>query len=377
MARIGSFRKAAAAESRLARWRGGAVTAAAVAAAAGTLGGCTIDCDDTYCDFIRAGATGVYAYELACCRDPDGLQCADRELRMYHFSLKAIEMRRACEEENWQRLGEIWDSIKPLIPLGVLLLVANDFCDGWGWAAHNLTSPFGPEDTAVMAIDLDPAPPRLQVARSSAEPIRSAATTTIDVEHTWNIRSGSMMTLDVFGTSATGLVEGSFTAMETMPVAGAQHDQQVEEWCRRMKPRNFDLDVPFPDGHLILRLDPDFAGNHVRFESADRGVIGVAMTIESVLDAPPLPIIENLGDLAYLEIPFALRPDGGLTLAPDGAMSLLDLWPVDPAVEAFVRGEDASGFANEDDDLACIARAREVAEGFLALHPVCGAAGGG
>jgi hypothetical protein len=172
-------------------------------------------------------------------------------------------------------------------------------------------------------------------------------------------------------------VEGSFTALESMPAAGAQHDQQVEEWCRRMKPRNFDLDVPFPDGHLILRLDPDFAGNHVRFESADRGVIGVAMTIESVLDAPPLPIIENLGDLAYLEIPFALRPDGGLTLAPDGAMSLLDLWPVDPAVEAFVRGEDASGFANEDDDLACIARAREVAEGFLALHPVCGAAGGG
>ena len=96
--------------------------------------------------------------------------------------------------------------------------------------------------------------------------------------------------------------------------------------------------MPLPEGLLVLRLDPDFAGNQVRFESADRGVIGVAMTIDSVLDAPPLLIIENLGDLAYLDIPFALRPDGGLTLAPDVAMSLLDLWPVDPAVEAFVRG---------------------------------------
>ncbi len=356
---------------------GGVLAASGLAVTFGTLGGCSIDCDETYCDFIRAGATGVYAYELACCRDPDGLQCADRELRMYQFSLKALEMREACERENWARIGELWNDIKPLIPIGVLLLVANDFCDGWGWAAHNLTTPFGPEDSVVMGIDLDPAPPRLQLARASSAPIGSAATASIDIERTWAIRSGSMITLDALGATTTFMAEGAFAAVESMPMADTQHDQQVEEWCRRMKPRNFDLDLGSSDGGIIMRLDPDFPGNHVRFESADRGVIGVAMTIDSVLDAPPLPIIENLGDLAYLEIPFALRPDGGLTLAPDGAMSLLDLWPVDPAVEAFVRGEDGSGFINDDDDLTCIQRAREVAEGFLALHPACAVAGGG
>jgi len=358
-------------------WRGGAVMAAGTAATLGTLGGCTIDCDETYCDFIRAGATGVYAYELACCRDPDGFGCADRESRMLEFSLSALEMRQECERENWARLGEIWGDLKQLLPIGVLLLVANDFCDGWGWAAHNLTTPFSADDTLVMSVDLDPAPPQLRVARASSRPLGAAATATVEVERSWQIRPGSMISLQAFGTAVSFAVEGSFAAIETMPVADASHDQQVEEWCRRMKPRNFDLDLQSLEGRMVMTLDPDFAGNHIRFDAPDRGVVGVAVIVDSMLDTPLLPTIESVGDLAYLEIPFTVRPDGGLQLAPDGAMSMLDVWPVDPAVAAFVRGDDPAGFASEDDDLVCIERAQAVAEGFLRLHPPCLAPSGG
>jgi hypothetical protein len=352
------------------------LAASGLAVTFGTLGGCSIDCDETYCDFIRAGATGVYAYELACCRDPDEFGCADRESRMLQFSVAAMEMRQECERENWARLGEIWNDLKGLLPIGVLLLVADDFCDGWGWAAHNLTTPFSADDTLVMAVELDPAPPRLQPVRSSGDGPPSATIATIEVDRFWQIRPGSMVSLDVFGASVPFAVEGSFAVVETIASMAGRHDQQVEEWCRRMKPRRFDLDLRSFEGGLTIALDRDFPGNHVRFESENRGVIGMAVTIDAILEMPPWPPVESVGDHVFLEIPFVLRPDGGLQFAPDGAMSMLEVWPVDPSVGAFVRGDDPSEFAGEDDDLICIQRAKAVAEGFLSLHPPCNGGGG-
>ena len=73
---------------------------------------------------------------------------------------------------------------------------------------------------------------------------------------------------------------------------------------------------------------------------------------------------------AYLEVPFVMAADGTLTLLPDGAVSMLDLMPVDPVVEAWIRGEDPVAAA-DGGEVDCIAQAQAVAEAYLSFHSDC------
>ncbi len=341
-------------------------------AGCGLLGGCAHDCQERYCDVVRAGASGWFAHELQCCRRPDSPGCDDRETRLQVFSVLATQMRAACEDANWNRFRELWNEALPLLPAGLLLVVADDFCDGWDWAGRNVTTPFAAADVVTASLALDPAPPRLQLARPSggdggiavAESVRPL------VEHAWTVRSGSMVSVHAFGETMGFAATGELTVVETFEPGEIAPGDDLESWCRRMKPVAFSLDLDGVGGGVALRLDPGFEGSQVRFDEPRRGVIGVAVTVDAAMSWPGDGPLELSIDSAYLEIPFELAADGSLAFAPDGAVSMLDLWPVDPAVEAWIRGEDPIEAAG-DEDIACVERAQAVAAGFLALHPAC------
>ena len=82
----------------------------------GSAGGCEIDCDERYCDFVRAAAGGIYAWEYQCCLEPQGPACEDRAIRYQTLAFGAPSMRMACEERNWDRVGEIWEEVRRVLP---------------------------------------------------------------------------------------------------------------------------------------------------------------------------------------------------------------------------------------------------------------------
>lgn len=347
---------------------------ACVAGAAVTLGGCAHDCDEKYCDIVRAGATGWFAHELQCCRRPDTPGCDQREAQLLEFNLLAMEMRSACEAANWDRFRELWNDGWRLLPPIVPFLVADEFCDGWDWSGRNTWAPFDPDDWVAASVVLDPSAPRLRIGRAGGTGPGVADVAVPTIERHWTIRPGAMVSIEAFGVEAGFAAHGSLTVVETLENPDIQPGDDIESWCRRMKPRGLVLDLENGAGAITLRLDPRFEGSQVRFDHPDGGVIGLGVSIEAVMDWPGSAPLDVAIESAFVELPFSIGSDGTMTLLPDGAASMLDLMPVDPAVEAWIRGEDPLGAAGGETD-ACISQARAVAESYLALHPQCAGTG--
>ena len=230
------------------------------------LGGCAHDCDQSYCDMVRAGATGWFAHELQCCREPGLPDCDVRSTRLVQFNLLAAEMRAACEAQNLDRFRELWNDGWRLLPAIIPLLVADEFCDGWDWSGLNNWTPFHAEDSAAAALMLDPGPPRLRVCRGGTPGLPLAEVARPMVERDWTIRPGSMVSVSAFGVDVGFAANGSLSVVEMLENPDILPGDDVESWCRRMKPRAFTLDLETSGGTVTLRLDPRFQGSHVRFD---------------------------------------------------------------------------------------------------------------
>lgn len=333
------------------------------------LGGCAHDCDQSYCDMVRAGASGWFAHELVCCRDPDAPDCDAREARMHEFNLLAARMRSACEAQNWDLFRDLWNDGWRLLPGFMPFLVADEFCDGWDWSGVNAWVPFAPHDSVAASLVLDPEPPRLDLGRASVSGGPEGAIVAPTIAHEWTIRPGSMVAVEAFGTTLGFAASGSLSVVEQVVDLDILPGDDAESWCRRMEPRAFAVDLRTSDGLVAMRLDPDFEGSMVRFDGPDHGVIGLGVSVDASMtwsDAAPFEVsLES----AFLEIPFTIASDRMLTLLPGASVPMLDVLPVDPVVEAWIRGEDPSGVAAGDE--ACVDRARAVAEAYLALHADC------
>lgn len=288
---------------------------------------------------------------------------------MHEFNLLAARMRSACEAQNWDLFRDLWNDGWRLLPGFMPFLVADEFCDGWDWSGVNAWVPFTPQDSVAAALVLDPDPPRLHLPRPST--LGGPALTSIapTIAHEWTIRPGSMVAVEAFGTTVGFAASGSLSVVEQVGDLDILPGDDAESWCRRMDPRAFAVDLRTSDGLVAMRLDPDFEGSMVRFDGPDHGVIGLGVSVDASMswsDATPFAVAwESL----FVEIPFTIASDRTLTLLPGASVSMLDLLPVDPVVEAWIRGEDPLGVADGDED--CIVRARAVAEAYLALHADC------
>ena len=336
------------------------------------LGGCRIDCDERYCDFVRAGAAGIFAWEYDCCLDPDSAACVDRAIRYQRLAFNAPLMRMACEERNWDRIGELWDEVKAVIPAMPLRVILRDFCGFDVMMGENVATPWEGGDSIILDLGLRPiaGPSPLRPARPGATvpPVTLSGRSISDpvASSSWTTRGGSMLRVDSRGWSSAFAVSGRLTVeSENESRVGRRAGDEVDEWCRTLRPTDFQMDLQGPAGTVSLSLDHDFPGNAMAFTARDRGIIGVAVRMDVEATLPPIIGIHFDLDQAYLALPFTIASDGSLDLA--GAFDAMSIWPVASPVEAYIRGAMV-GDSFDDESTRCADAARGVADHFLALH---------
>ena len=344
--------------------------------------GCEIDCDERYCDFIRAAAGGIYAWEYECCLDPTSPACENRAVRYQALAFNAPAMRIACEERRWERLGEIWDEIRGLIPATPLRLIVREFCGIETTFGENILVPFAAGDSAIVSARLDPVPfegePgfRSWSRRPSSMPASVEGVSGVVGDRAWVVEPGSQVQVDVQGRTFSFALSGSLAVVEMAAQPHARPNTQpntqlgepgdeVDEWCRRLRPTDLRFALDGLEGRATLVLDPLFEGNGLIFTAPASGVLGAAVRLEFE------PAGVATGDVmsglppVFLQLPFVLEPDGGLVLGDGRAMAALDLWPVASAVASYLSGGGAGPGSTEPE---CAALARTVADDFLALH---------
>lgn len=331
--------------------------------------GCEVDCDERYCDFVRAAAGGIYAWEYECCLDPDSPACIDRAIRYQALAFGAPAMRMACEQENWDRVGEIWDEVKQVIPAVPLRIILRRFCGIDVAFGENVATPFVPGDR--VAIDLvlasvgsPPVPSDDQAAPSRGidPPATTGEGRSAQRRSSWVVRPGSGVR-SWWGDSIT-----SFEASGILSVMESSHGSaDLDDWCRRLRPEELRLVLHGPDGNIRIDLDPTFAGNAMAFSTPDAGVLGIAVRIDLDVDGSGPRSIPFAFEPVFLAIPFRIDPDGGLRLGSADPIDAFDLWPVASQVEAYFTGVEVPG-GESGDQAACALAARGVADHFLSLH---------
>ena len=337
-------------------------TARAVVGGLGTvlvagMGGCMVDCEDSYCDVVRAGGTAVEAWYFHCCLHPDDPSCVDLPDRIARFSFLAAEARLACEANNWDRIREIWRDFRQVIPLQFVSVVWKELCDeevAWG---ENAWSPFGAGTEFDFAVTLDEVTPPQVVLWTGDRP------GSVEINRSYLIREGSRITIGTNHNFTTAKLQGRLTLAESVIANG-----DLEDWCRHHRPVELAWAIESDGWSGTIELDPDFQGNRVRFDTPSKGVIGVAVRL-SVGRADLSEIsTDGLFEHAYLELPFQINKSGELKIAPDGPLDGLDLIPLDERLEWSMRsGGMGDGDGGDQDE--CAAFARERSEAFLAAHP--------
>jgi hypothetical protein len=80
-------------------------------------GGCACNPDTETCIYIRAYAVQLAAQATLCCNSPDPAACLQQVRESEETIAKHIEeMRKACRDENWQRLRELKDLLPSIMP---------------------------------------------------------------------------------------------------------------------------------------------------------------------------------------------------------------------------------------------------------------------
>ncbi|RPG14320.1 MAG: hypothetical protein CBB69_012035 [Phycisphaera sp. TMED9] len=344
------------------RWSGrasGRLAASSLAmAAVSAVGGCMVDCEDSYCDVVRAGGTAVEAWHFHCCLHPEDPSCFDLPDRVARFSLLAAEARLACEAKNWDRIREIWREFRQVVPLRFASVVWKELCGRHAAWGENVWSPFGVDTEFDFALTLD------QVAAPQVVLWNGDPSDLVEIDRSYLIRDGSKITIRTPHGLATANLQGRLTIAETAGPGG-----DLEDWCLKHRPVELAWSIESEGWSGSIRLDAGFEGNRVRFETASRGTIGVAVRLSIGRDDLHEISTDGLFEHAYLELPFHLAGDGNLRIAPDGPLDGLQLIPLDPRLEQSLRfGGMGDGF---DDGEGCSAFARERAEAFLAAHANC------
>ena len=335
----------------------------------GSSGGCEIDCDQRYCDFVRAAAGGIFAWEHQCCLESGGPACEDRALRYQALAFGAPSMRMACEDRNWDRVGEIWEEVRRVLPAVPLRIILSSFC---GFDIHfgeNVATPFAAGDRVGVDVGLVPIGssdlPTVDGAGSGRGPGRGGTTIrprSAATRNGWVVRSGSRVQIDSRGALAGFEASGILSVIES----GGRGDD-LDEWCRTLHPEEFRLQLRGPEGSIGIDLDSSFPGNVMAFTEPDAGVLGVAVRIVMDLEGSLVPTGPFDLDAVFLQVPFRIEPDGGLRLGSVEVMDAFDLWPVHRQVEAYIKDLDREG-VDEEDPASCALAARVVADHFLGLH---------
>lgn len=334
------------------------------------LAGCRIDCDERYCDFVRAGAAGIFAWEYDCCLNPDSDACIDRAMRYQRLAFNAPLMRMACEDRNWDRIGELWDEVKAVIPAMPLRVILRDFCGFDVLVGENVATPWEMNDSVVLDIGLRPSlgNPPLRPARPGSGQSPASSMAPPHENSSWVVNGGSTLRVDSRGWSAAFAAAGRFAVEPLVDEdTGRRAADEVDEWCRKLRPVDFQMQLEGSAGTVSLSLDPDFPGNTMSFTAPDRGVIGVAVRMNVEAALPPIIGIHFDLEEAYLTLPFTVSAGGELRLGGNGAIDAMSIWPVAPALQDYIRGVTPKNII-DDESVRCANAARQVAEHFLALH---------
>ena len=330
--------------------------------------GCEVDCEEQYCKFVRAGQSGVFAYHYMCCVEPDAATCDEYAERVHGFSQRAAEMYVACGDRDWDRLGVIWREIKSLLPLGVVAIIADDFCDGYGWRARNRWTPFDGDDLVDIDVRLEPRPMKVRVHTGvETTPLARRSSAPAELVRRWRIADGSEVFLDLGDSMHVFDFEGELQATEGAVRLGMQ-EVDVSSWCRNLEVEKLEWRLRSDARDVELSLVPESRLNRIHAIDEGRFLLGALVHlrfVERVHDG-----LEFDGELeeVFLEIPCTFDEDGSLRIATDGEASAMSIWPVGSALEWYLGGASTTPATEEIDHNECIRQAREMADYFGSIH---------
>ena len=334
----------------------------------GTGSGCEVDCEAQYCKFVRAGQSGVFAYHYRCCVDPDAATCDEYAERIHGFSQRAAEMYAACADRDWDRLGEVWGEIKGLLPLGIVAIVAENFCDGYGWTARNAWTPFDPDDRIDADVAFDPLPVRMRMSTTDRAAIASKRRSErVEVVRRW--RSADRSTVDFdFGDSFRRFrFTGEVQAVEGSSRPSLQ-ESDVSTWCRNLEIEALDWRLRSDAGDLDIALVPDSGLNRLHAVGGNRFILAALVRVSFVERMHPGLEFDGEFDEVFLEVPCELSSGGTLRLLASGDAAAMSVWPIDPGLESYLGGTPTRTAGDDVEHDECVAQAIEMADYFRSLH---------
>lgn len=334
----------------------------------GGVTGCEIDCQDQYCKFVQAGQTGVFAYHYMCCMEPEAETCDEYAARIHRFSQDAADMYLACERRDWERLGAIWNEIKSLLPIGVVAIIADNFCDGYGWTARNRWSPFGGGDTVEFDVSLGATAPRIRVDvadRDTGSTRKGPASVVVVRDH--RTTSPGEVVFDLDGDLRRFDFEGGIRITDQADRSSIRA-VDVSPWCRSLRIEALDWTLRSDACDVVLSLVDDASINRIHTIDEGRFVLSALVRLDFVQRFHSGLELDGTLDEVVFEIPCDFDDDGSLRLVSGIDMSTMRLWPVDPGLERFLLGQSSQRSTVDAEHDECVRQAIQMADYFRSLH---------
>ena len=345
---------------------GKAIPACVLALGASVFPGC-MDCQDQFCKVTRKVGFDIYWIRVLCCEDPHRLHCQQIVPLIPQLTNLMVDMQLACDQENWQRMRQIWHEIKRLgLPSPFVQHYKDIFCDREVQRGVNSHPFFGPGDVfrvpGVFAAVGDPVPivvmpGSIDSPWMESEPRRISLRQVPEIlwEREYVLEPGALFHAE------TWLGSQTFTATGALAIAQAQGS--LEDWCRKNRPTRMRIDLESADciGQITLvETDP---ANQMLLQENGQGVLAARVEVNLYMRNDPTISLEGLFDEAWIELP--VRHDGDqIVLSPEGAIDGLTLLPVVPEIAALLprmSQDDVTAVQNETD---CQALGREDLEIF-------------
>lgn len=357
--------------------KSGVISIAAIAMSA--LTGC-MDCNQHYCSAIRKVGFDIFWIEKACCIDPERRFCEQMVPLIPNMTSAAVEMKIACDQENWNRMRDIWGEIRRLgMPIPFVAYYEDLFCDEETKKGLNSHPFFMPSDIfrlpGVFAAVGEPEPivvmpgaiesPWMDQTHGRRNLVEAPE---VLWETEYILEPGAALI------ARTWLGEEEFAASGSLAIARNAPHQEL--WCELSKPTRMRIDLVGTWVAGSIELDASGPFNALKLEADGRGVLCGLVHMDLYLRDDPSISLEGLFEEAWLELPVSFEGDR-ITLMPDGAIDSLSLFPLVPEIAELLPGFSSDSFSQDDSrgDDVCQNRADASLNTFKGVFPDCFAAG--
>lgn len=333
-----------------------------------------MNCNENICRVVGKVANDLSLMRELCCENPALDGCDQLVLITPQLSSLIPQMQSACQDQNWERIGDLWLEFKSLpwrrsYLQGLMLALCGE--DGVDRGINSWPL-FTPRDTFEFdgSFELIGSAQPIVILPGSLEEVWMGnggssrvqlAESTVVWEEQFQLQPGGELTVATWIGGETCSITGSFSLISHSGPGSAT----FEDFCKKELKQ---LDFRFEGDSIAgsLRFDPSVP-SHIVVNDLGQGYLGAAVGVEVFLKAHPTINAEGIADVLWIELPVAIEGDV-IVLGPGGAVDGLELFPVDAALEHRIRRR-ALGWT--EDESTCAQAGQRVFDRFVSTYPEC------